>query len=318
MDPLTAQGRLGLQRHRAAGRGLPGGRPGRPQPEGPARLRHLRPRRAGRRRHRRSPPTSQREDPALRPGRPGRRPPCAASRTSRWAASRWASPARSSTSRSSSSYLGMRVECVDMSEFVRRIEEGIYDEAEFAKAPRLGQGELHGGRGPQPGRAQTEPRAEGPRLGDRRQDGPDRPRPAWSATRGWPSWASARRRWATTPSLAASRASAQWTDHSPNGDFMEAILNSSFDWNGIRAPVHLRDRERQPQRRGDAVRLPAHQHRPRSSPTCAPTGAPRPSSASPATSSTGVAAGGFIHLINSGAATLDGTGASRRATASPP
>ena len=27
-----------------------------------------------------------------------------------------------------------------------------------------------------------------------------------------------------------------WTDHSPNGDFMEAILNSSFDWNGIRAP----------------------------------------------------------------------------------
>ena len=26
----------------------------------------------------------------------------------------------------------------------------------------------------------------------------------------------------------------QWTDHLPNGDFMEAILNSSFDWNGIR------------------------------------------------------------------------------------
>ena len=28
----------------------------------------------------------------------------------------------------------------------------------------------------------------------------------------------------------------QWTDHFPNGDFMEAILNSSFDWNGKRAP----------------------------------------------------------------------------------
>ena len=26
----------------------------------------------------------------------------------------------------------------------------------------------------------------------------------------------------------------QWTDHMPNGDFSEAILNSSFDWNGIR------------------------------------------------------------------------------------
>jgi L-fucose isomerase len=29
----------------------------------------------------------------------------------------------------------------------------------------------------------------------------------------------------------------QWTDHFPNGDFMEAILNSSFDWNGIRPPM---------------------------------------------------------------------------------
>ena len=27
-----------------------------------------------------------------------------------------------------------------------------------------------------------------------------------------------------------------WTDHFPNGDFMEAMLNSSFDWNGIRQP----------------------------------------------------------------------------------
>jgi L-fucose/D-arabinose isomerase len=31
----------------------------------------------------------------------------------------------------------------------------------------------------------------------------------------------------------------QWTDHMPNGDFSEAILNSSFDWNGIRQPFIL-------------------------------------------------------------------------------
>jgi L-fucose isomerase len=31
----------------------------------------------------------------------------------------------------------------------------------------------------------------------------------------------------------------QWTDHFPNGDFMEAILCSSFDWNGIRQPFML-------------------------------------------------------------------------------
>ena len=28
----------------------------------------------------------------------------------------------------------------------------------------------------------------------------------------------------------------QWTDRFPNGDFLEAILNSSFDWNGLREP----------------------------------------------------------------------------------
>lgn len=28
----------------------------------------------------------------------------------------------------------------------------------------------------------------------------------------------------------------QWTDYMANGDFMEAILNSSFDWNGLRTP----------------------------------------------------------------------------------
>lgn len=28
----------------------------------------------------------------------------------------------------------------------------------------------------------------------------------------------------------------QWTDFLPNGDFSEALLNTSFDWNGIRAP----------------------------------------------------------------------------------
>ena len=34
--------------------------------------------------------------------------------------------------------------------------------------------------------------------------------------------------------LAGFQGQRQWTDHFPNGDFTEAILNSSFDWNGIR------------------------------------------------------------------------------------
>jgi len=36
--------------------------------------------------------------------------------------------------------------------------------------------------------------------------------------------------------LAGFQGQRAWTDHFPNGDFMETILNSSFDWNGIRAP----------------------------------------------------------------------------------
>ncbi|MCU4157117.1 L-fucose isomerase [Carboxylicivirga sp. A043] len=31
----------------------------------------------------------------------------------------------------------------------------------------------------------------------------------------------------------------QWTDYQPNADYTEAILNSSFDWNGIRQPFVL-------------------------------------------------------------------------------
>ena len=75
----------------------------------------------------------------------------------------------------------------------------------------------------------------------------------------------------------------QWTDHFPNGDFMEAILNSRFDWNGIRAPYMVATENDSPQRRDDAAGLPAHEHGRRSSPTCARTGARTPSSGSRAT-----------------------------------
>ena len=99
----------------------------------------------------------------------------------------------------------------------------------------------------------------------------------------------------------------QWTDHFPNGDFMEAILNSSFDWNGIREPFivatendclngvcmlfgHLLTNTAQifadvrtywsPQA---VKRVTGHDL-------------------------AGLAEGGIIHLINSGSAALDGTG----------
>ena len=71
MDPPHPQGCVGLQRHRAPRRGVSGGGPGRACPEGRARLRHLRPRRAGRRQQRNS-RRCKRKAAAVCQGRPGR------------------------------------------------------------------------------------------------------------------------------------------------------------------------------------------------------------------------------------------------------
>ena len=99
----------------------------------------------------------------------------------------------------------------------------------------------------------------------------------------------------------------QWTDFYPNGDFAEAILNSSFDWNGIRKPFVLATEN--DSLNGVAMLLghlvsqgPAIFADVRTywSPEAVQrvTGEPL----------TGPAAGGIIHLINSGAASLDGSG----------
>ena len=107
--PAHAQSGVGLQRHRASRRGLSGRGAGRPHTERAARLRHLRPRRAGQRRRYASRRRAGEAACAL-PAPVWRWRSCAARLISRWAASRWASQAPSSISRSSRDYLGMRVE----------------------------------------------------------------------------------------------------------------------------------------------------------------------------------------------------------------
>jgi len=108
----------------------------------------------------------------------------------------------------------------------------------------------------------------------------------------------------------------QWTDYQPNGDFTEAILNSSFDWNGIRQAFvfatendslngvsmlfgHLLSNTAQifsdvrTYWSPDAVKR-----------VCGQT-------------LTGKAANGIIHLINSGSTTLDATGQQRDDSGNP-
>jgi L-fucose isomerase len=132
-------------------------------------------------------------------------------------------------------YLGMRVEAVDMSEFTRRISEGIFDPKEFESALQWTRQNCPEGKDYNPPEKQR----------SRQQKDED--------------WATsvkmaliARDLMVGNPRLAEMgfgeeslghnaiatgfQGQRQWTDHYPNGDLMEAMLCSSIDWNGIRQP----------------------------------------------------------------------------------
>jgi len=130
-------------------------------------------------------------------------------------------------------YLGMRVEVADMSEFYRRLVEGIYDAEEFERAlpwvkANCPEGKEYNPPHMQHSREQKDKDWEmvvkmtliardlmvgNPRLAD---IGFEEEALGHNAIAG------------------GFQGQRQWTDHFPNGDFMEAMLNSSFDWNGIR------------------------------------------------------------------------------------
>lgn len=103
----------------------------------------------------------------------------------------------------------------------------------------------------------------------------------------------------------------QWTDFLPNGDFSEAMLNSSFDWNGIRAPYIVATEN-------DSLNGVSMLFNYLLTNTAqifadvrtywSPEAVNRVSGWKP----DGTAEKGFIHLINSGACTLDGSGRQTR------
>ena len=132
-------------------------------------------------------------------------------------------------------YLGMRTEFVDMSEFVRRIEEGIFDQEEYQKAlnwvkENCREGEDRNKESIRHSAQQKEKEweivvkmtliARDLMVGNKRL-----------AEIGYPEEAEGHNAIA-----AGFQGQRQWTDHFPNGDFTETILNTSFDWNGIREP----------------------------------------------------------------------------------
>jgi L-fucose isomerase len=103
----------------------------------------------------------------------------------------------------------------------------------------------------------------------------------------------------------------QWTDHFPNGDFMEAILNSSFDWNGIRQPFVFATEN---DSLNGVSMLFGHllTNTAQIFADVRTYWSPEAVKRVTGYKLSGVAEGGIIHLINSGAATLDATGLMER------
>ena len=102
----------------------------------------------------------------------------------------------------------------------------------------------------------------------------------------------------------------QWTDWLPNADFTEAIMASTFDWNGVKAPTPFATEN--DTLNGVSMMLGTlitntapcfHDVRTYWSPEAVE----RVTGWKP----DGAAQNGFIHLINSGATALDGTGAAK-------
>ncbi len=208
------------------------------------------------------------------------------------------------------SYLGMRVEVVDMVEFVRRIDENIFDPQEFEHALAWTRQNCKEGRD-----------TNKPEVQRKRQQ------KDWD----WEACVKmamiARDLMIGNPRLAdlgfgeealghnalaaGFQGQRQWTDHFPNGDFLEAMLSSSFDWNGVREPFMVATEN---DALNGATMLLGHLL----------TGTAQvfadvrtywsPAAVQRVTGHkmTGRAAGGLLHFINSGPAALDGSGRQKR------
>ena len=212
-------------------------------------------------------------------------------------------------------YLGIRAEFVDMTEILRRIKLEIYDHDEYDRAMKWVKQYCREGFDKNAGKNLPE------MIRKSKVVPPDRD---WEfivkqtlAVRdimlgnkkvdemGWHEEALGRN--AIAGGFQGQR---MWTDWLPNGDFMEAILNTTFDWNGARPPVPFATEN---DTMNGAAMLLENLLTNRAAMFSdvrtywSPEAVERVTGKKPS----GVASGGFMHLINSGATALDATGASK-------
>jgi L-fucose isomerase len=132
-------------------------------------------------------------------------------------------------------WLGMRVECIDMSEIAGRMRKGQYDPEEYETALAWVKKHCKEGKdynSPKTTRSRVQ-------LNTEWQDSVKMALIARDLMVGNPHLKKMKlgeQAQGHNAIAAGFQGQRQWTDHFPNGDFMEAILNSSFDWNGKRAP----------------------------------------------------------------------------------
>jgi L-fucose isomerase len=201
-------------------------------------------------------------------------------------------------------YLGMRLEYVDMSEIIRRIEKNIFDKNEFKKAVIW--------------------------KNNFCVEGKDINLPKVSLKRKEWEWETVIKMAMITKDLmignkelhkmgfseeslghnaiaAGFQGQRNWTDFLPNGDFMEAILNSSFDWNGIREPFIVATEN---DSLNGASMLFGHLLTDTAQIFSDVRTYWSPSAIKRITGKKlkGIGENGIIHLINSGSSALDGTG----------
>lgn len=203
-------------------------------------------------------------------------------------------------------YLGMRNEYIDMSEVNRRIKEEIFDKEEFKKAVAWTKKNCKEG---------TD------------YNTPERQKSREEKDKDWETVIKMtiimRDLMIGNPALrelgfkeealghnaiaAGFQGQRQWTDFMPNGDFSEAILNSSFDWNGIRKAFIIATEN--DSLNGIAM-LMGHllTHTPQVFADVRTYWSPEAVKKVTGKDLTGEAKNGILHLLNSGSASIDGCG----------
>jgi len=209
-------------------------------------------------------------------------------------------------------YLGMRVESVDEVEIIRRMTEGIYDKAEFKKALAWTKAKCIEGYDKNPAELQKTPEQKEADWefvvkmmciikdlmngNDKLPEGCEEEMVGHNAL------------------AAGFQGQRQWTDFYPNADFPEALLNSSFDWSGAREPYILATENDTLNGLG-MMFMKLLTNKAQIFADVRTYWSPEAVQKATGYELEGVAkkSGGFIHLINSGAACLDACGAAKDA-----